>query len=236
MSGQIEIESVITDIIKRTYDVKSFRVDDMGGIPFEAGQFMLVSLGDSKDLERYISISNSPTETGYLELTKKITDSIFSKKLEAAKKGTKIKIRYPFGNFTLKKGVDRIVFLSGGIGVTPIRSISKYICDKRPDLDAVMLFGNRSRTDIVFREDFDSIEKSCAQFRVVYILSQPEEDWAGLRGHISSGLIKEEIPDYRERHYYICGPPLMVSGIKCVLKDELGLPDKQIIFENFAGY
>ncbi|MCK4851595.1 MAG: hypothetical protein KAS86_00635 [Candidatus Omnitrophica bacterium] len=232
----VEFETTISDIVQRTHNVKSFRLDDIGGVDFTAGQFMSVFLGEEKNLTRFLSISNSPTEKGFIEFTKKITDSKFSKRLDAAEVGTLIRIKYPMGNFTIREGRKKLAFLSGGIGITPIRSICKYICDSRLNKDVILLYGNRSSKDIAFKEDFDKIEEECVGFKVVHILSQPEADWQGKTGHISSGLIMEEIPDYAERQFYICGPPLMVSGMKYILKDELKLSEENIITENFIGY
>lgn len=233
---QTVVGTVITEIIDRTYNVKSFRLDDKGARAFTAGQFMSVALGEGKDLTRWLSISSSPTEKGYIEFTKKITDSEFSKRLKQAKPGDEVTIKYPFGNFTVKEDIKKIAFLSGGIGITPIRSIAKYICDEKRDISMVLLYGNRSSADIAFKDDFDIIERECPGFKVVHILSQPEAAWEGRKGHISTGLVTGEIPDYKERQFYICGPPLMVSGMKCILKDDLGLPEDRITYENFAGY
>ncbi len=233
---QKELDTKIKEIIQRTHNVKSFRLDDAGGVDFTAGQFMSVFLGEEKDLMRFLSISSSPAEKGFIEFTKKITDSKFSKRLNAAEVGSPIQIKYPMGSFTIREGRNKPAFLSGGIGITPIRSICKYICDSRLNKEVILLYGNRSSRDIAFKEDFDKIKAECADFKVIHILSQPEADWRGKTGHISSGLVREEIPDYSERQFYVCGPPLMVSGMKSILKDELKLSEENIITENFIGY
>jgi len=234
---QKELDTKIKEIIQRTHNVKSFRLDDTGGVDFTAGQFMFVFLSEEKDLTRFLSISNSPTEKGFIEFTKKITDSKFSKRIDAAEVGTPIRIKYPMGNFTIREERKKLAFLSGGIGITPIRSICRYICDSRLGKEVILLYGNRSSRDIAFKEDFDKIEEECDSFKVVHILNQAEVDWQGKTGHISSVLVTEEIPDYSERQFYICGPPLMVSGMKHILKDELKISSKEnIITENFTGY
>jgi len=226
----------IREIITQTYNVKSFRLETIDKSDYKAGQFAQISLGDSKGLTRYLTLSSSPTEIGHLEITKKLTDSEFSRKLNAARIGDEIKIKYPFGNFTLSEGDKKIAFLSGGIGITPIRSISKYMCDNALNLDVVLIYGNRSSNDIAFKEDFDLAASACGNYKVVHVLSQPEAEWQGRKGRIDSNVIKEEVPDYAERCFYICGPPLMVSGLKCILKDALGIHESNIKSENFSGY
>lgn len=232
----VELDTRIIDIIPRTPSVKSFRLDSRGKTDYKAGQFMQVSFDGKKELSRYLSISSSPTEEGYLEFTKKITESEFSKRLNAAKIGDSIKLKYPFGNFVLDEKSQAIAFLSGGIGITPIRSICKYVCDSGLGTNIVLIYGNRSLRDIAFKEDFDAMVKQYPHFKAVNVLSSPEDNWQGKTGRIDKRLIQEEVPDYFERKFYICGPPLMVSGLKAILSKELNLPDEKIVIENFKGY
>jgi glycine betaine catabolism B len=232
----IELVTEIIEIVQRTYNVKSFRVDDNGAVPFMAGQFLSVSLGDGKDLTKYLSISNSPTETGYIEFTKKLTESIFSKKLDALKVGDKVKIKYPFGNFTFKKEYKKTAFLSGGIGITPIRSMVKYVTDSRINSDMVLVYGNHSFRDVVFKEDFDAIAKANRNFKVVHVLCVPESNITCRTGYITKEAIQDEVPDYAERKFFICGPPGMVTAMKNILSGELRVKNENIITENFAGY
>ncbi|MFC1703763.1 ferredoxin--NADP reductase [Candidatus Omnitrophota bacterium] len=231
-----EREVKIKEIIQRTHNVKSFRleVDEKAG--FKAGQFMSVSFDGSKELTRYLSISNSPTEKGYLECTKKITGSEFSKKLNSAKVGDILKIKYPLGNFTLQESFKKVTFLSGGIGITPIRSMVKNAVDERKDIDIILIYGNHSAKDIAFKDDFEAIQKESSAFKVVHVLCESEQEWRCKIGHIDAGVIKEEVSDYSERTFYLCGPPGMVEAMKRILLDELAVAKENIITENFAGY
>lgn len=231
-----ELETKVIEIIPRTYNVKSVRLKVEEGVSFKAGQFLFVALKEDKEVTRHLSISNSPTEKGYIEFTKKITESDFSKILNNLKSGDWVKIKYPFGKFTFEGEYGKIAFLSGGIGITPIRSITKYIIDKKLDIDMILLYGNQTIKDITFRDDFDTMQKEYPKFKVVHILSKEDNKWHGKCGHINSQVIKEEMPDYQERRFYICGPPLMVQAMKKILADDLSLPDENIITENFTGY
>lgn len=229
-----ESEAVVKKIIPRTHNVKSFRLDIKNGADFKAGQFMFVTLKEG--LSKHFTISNSPTEKGYIEFTKKLTDSEFSKQLDRLKPGDQAKVKYPFGRFTFEGEYEKIAFLSGGIGITPIRSICKYVVDKNIGTDMVLLYGNRTTGDIAFKEDFDIMQKEYPRLRVVHVLSQAEPEWSGKTGHINSQIIKEEIPDYNQRRFYICGPPLMVEVMEKILLDELALPKEFVITESFTGY
>jgi len=231
-----ELETKIKEIIPRTYNVKSFRLEIKDGLDFKAGQFLQVALKTNPELKRYLSISSSPTEKGYIEFTKKITESEFSKTLDSLKIGDPVIIKYPFGNFILQESYSKIAFLSGGIGITPIRSICKYVVDKQSDIDIVLVYANRTINDIAFREDFDEMQRQYSKLKVVHMLSQLAEGFKSKVGRINSQMIKEEIPDYAERKFYLCGPPAMVEAMQKILVDELALPKENIITENFQGY
>lgn len=231
-----ELEVKIKEIIPRTSNVKSFRVEVGRGIDFKAGQFLQVSLKTEPELKRYLSISSAPSENGYIEFTKKLTESDFSKTLNSFKVGDYVKIKYPFGNFTLDEASQKIAFLSGGIGITPIRSICKFVVDKNLGTDMVLIYANRTVSDIAFRGDFDQMQKQYPKLKVIHILSEPSDELICRSGRVNSEIIKEDIPDYAQRKFYLCGPPGMVEAMKKILELELTLPKENIITENFIGY
>ena len=228
----------VKEIIQRTHNVKSFRLGIDQDIGFKAGQYMIVTVkSNEKDLSRYLSISNSPTEKGYVEFTKKLTDSDFSTRLKELKVGDEVKIRYAFGKFTFDGEYDKIAFLSGGIGITPIRSITKYVVDKNPGTDMVLIYGNQTVGDIAFREDFDQMQKDYPKFKVDHVLCNDTNcNWPVKVGFITKDIILECLPDYAERKFFVCGPPAMVDAMKKILLDEIGLQKDCIIEENFKGY
>ncbi len=232
----VELEVKIKEIIQRTYNIKSIRLGVKDEVLFEAGQFLSVTLKSNPQLKRYLSISNSPTEKGYIEFTKKLTQSDFSQALDNLKLGDLVKIEYPFGNFTLKPGFKKIAFLSGGIGITPIRSMCKYAVDKGLDIDIILLYANRTKEDIAFREDFAQMQRNHRKLKVVHVLSEPTPEFQYKEGRINNQLIKQEIPDYLGRKFYLCGPPAMVEAMERILIEELALSQENIITENFQGY
>ena len=106
-----EAELKIKEIIQRTHNVKSFRLELNDDADFKPGQYMIVTITtDGKDISRYLSISNSPTEKGYMEFTKKLTNSDFSQRLNQLNIGDIVKIRYAFGRFTFNGEYDKIAF------------------------------------------------------------------------------------------------------------------------------
>jgi len=188
---------------------------------------------------KHFSFSNSPTEKGYVEFTKRITGSPFSKALDRLKAGDWARLKMPYGAFTFEGEYKKVAFLSGGIGITPIRSIIKFVVNKKIPVDMMLLYGNNTEADIIFKDDFDNIQGANDNFRVKYTLTGLDSDngkWSGRRGYIDAGMIKEEIPDYKERVFYICGPPVMVTTLIDMVKNGLGVPEDKIKTENFTGY
>ncbi|MCQ9206692.1 MAG: FAD-dependent oxidoreductase [Omnitrophica bacterium] len=236
----IQFETEVVDVIKRAKNVKSFRFTAKDNIDFKPGQFFFVGITiGGIERVKHFSFSNSPTEKGYVEFTKRITGSEFSGALDKLKKGDQTKLKLPFGSFTFLGEYKKIAFLSGGIGITPIRSICKFALDKGLSTDIVLLYGNNTERDIIFRQDLDEIARLNKNFRVIYTLTGwglDKSDWRERIGHIDSNMIKSEVPDFRERIFFLCGPPQMVENLKGVLKDGLGIGEENIRTENFTGY
>lgn len=231
-----EIKARIKEVIQRNYNVKSFRLEVDGVLDFKAGQFLLVKLKNDPLLKRYLSISSSPTEKCYLEFTKKLTVSDFSKTLDNLKAGDQVDVEYPFGKFVLDESFPKIAFLSGGIGITPIRGICKYVVDKNLGTDIVLVYANRSVRDVVFKDDFDAMMKNYPALRVAHVLCETEPGFRCTVGRINREIIKSQIPDYSERKFYLCGPPQMVEAMRLLLTSELGVSLEMIVMENFQGY
>lgn len=232
----VNLELRVKEIIQRTYNVKSFRLEPAANIDYKAGQFLSVTLRKDSNLKRYLSISSSPTEKCYIEFTKKLTNSDFSKSLNELKAGDTVEVQYPMGNFTLKDGFSKIAFISGGIGITPIRSIAKYVVDNNMGVDMVLVYANRSIKDIVFKDDFDYMQKAYPKFKVSHVLCETEPGFKCTVGLINAAIIKNEVSDYQQRKFYLCGPPAMVDSMKKILTGELALAETNIITENFQGY
>ena len=265
----VEFETEVIDIIKRTSNVKSFRfkikdkvdtsmasspatsgqglkvplsinLSESRRVDFKAGQYFFVTIKiDGAEGTKHFSFSNSPTEEGYVEFTKRITESQFSKALDKLKLGDWARLRMPYGSFIFESKYKKIAFLSGGIGITPIRSICKFVMDKKLTADIVLLYSNNREEDIIFRHDLDNMQSVNKNIRIVYTLTSFDIDkkiWQGRTGYIDDKMIKEEIQDYNARTFYICGPPGMVESLTNVLRNKLNIHKNQIKTENFAGY
>ena len=236
----IAFETEVLDIIQRAHNVKSFRFRIREGVDFKPGQYFFVTIKiEGIERRKHFSFSNSPTEKGYVEFTKRITESEFSKALNKLKIGDWAHLKMPYGSFTFEGEHEKIAFLSGGIGITPVRSICKFATDKGFPTDIVLFYGNRKEKDIIFWQDLDSMAVANNNIRMVYTLTSPDIDrkaWHGRTGHIDDKTIKEEIRDYSQRVFYVCGPPRMVESLTNIVKNKLSVQENKIKTENFVGY
>jgi len=232
----VHLQATVQEVIPRTPSIKSLRFATPNRARFRPGQYLSISLENDVDLTRYLSISSSPTEEGYLEVTKRITQSRFSQILNGAGPGYHVSVTYPMGTFTFEGEFAKIAMLSGGIGITPLRSICRHIIDKQLDTSVCLLYSNRNLAEVAFKSEFDAMQKMSSRFKVVHSLNDAGDEWMGRRGNIDAAMIKEEVPDYRERQFYLCGPPPMVHALTEVLRSELQLPEAQVKTEDFIGY
>jgi ferredoxin-NADP reductase len=232
----MRFETRISDIITRTYNVKSFRFPRPDSFSYRAGQFIFVAIqSGTQQLRKHFTISSSPTETNFIEFTKKITDHPFSLALTALNVGDTLSLDGPYGEFTFEGEHKRVGMVSGGIGITPLRSICKYCTDTKSETKITLLYGNRTEEDIIFRRELDEMQEKSRNLKVVFTLDQASQSWKGYTGSINVEMLKNEIPDYAETAFYTCGPPAMVEAITSLLR-ELGVLESRIKRERFSGY
>ena len=129
----------------------------------------------------------------------------------------------------------KVALLSGGIGITPMISICRYCTDMRLDTDIMVIYSNKTESDLAFREELDEMMRNNSNLKVVYTLTRASESWTGCRERICENMVVREIPDYRDRHFLICGPPEMVRSMEEMLS-AMNIPKDMIKKEELAGY
>jgi len=105
----------------------------------------------------------------------------------------------------------------------------------RLDTRITLLYGNRTEKDIVFRRELEEMQEQNENLKVIFTLNEASDNWTGYTGRITTEMIAEEMPDYRERECYICGPPAMLKAMKEMLED-LNVPKENVKTEYFSGY
>ena len=225
-------------------------------LDYRAGQYAAMDLETKEDAEgpvRSFTIASSPTEEGFILISTRIRDTPFKKKLANLEIGTPIKITAPVGNFVLSEDDNSkcVVFLSGGIGVTPFRSMVKYATDNRLSKRIVMFDSNRNEENILYRTDFDQCVRANDNLKIIYTIAgegQEEsssnnatgsrDDWKGEIGFINKQMLTKYITsdELEDSIFYICGPPGMLREMQKLLQDSLRIPDERIKVEEFTGY
>jgi len=223
----------LEDKIERTPGCFSFCFKPQTRITWKAGQYMQFTLPhenpDDRGISRYFTISSAPHEEYIMITTRYAGDSssTFKKSLMNLEKGNDISAFPPQGEFVVDDFNKNIVLIAGGIGITPFRSIVLDLEYKKklPELEIYLLYSNRD-SGIVFRDEFDRIAVSVNTFRIRYIVS-PER--------LDIELIKMAVLNYREKIYYISGPPGLVKSVEEALLDD-GIDSSEIKLDYFPGY
>jgi ferredoxin-NADP reductase len=232
----------LTEIIPEAREVKTFRFVPEGGVSIThlPGQFMHINIpipdGDRPKTRRSFTISSAPTETGLLQITVKRNPAgtVSNFLHQQGRMGDIFDLRAPFGQFTFTEGkASRILFIGGGSGVTPLRSILRYMCDRRLPVDAVLLDFNRREEDIIFRQEIQGIPATHSGIQVHFALSDPHPSWQGLTGHIRADLLDQTLKRFEPEIVYLCGPPLMMDAASQLLLTR-GLRPDQIVTESFG--
>jgi len=137
------------------------------------------------------------------------------------------------------------VLLSGGIGVTPFRSIIKYATDKQLPLKITMFDSNRDQANILYKNEFDECMKTNKNLKIIFTIRAAEEgqapsssDWNGERGIINKNMLTKYLTtsELDNSVFYICGPPGMLKAMQNLLQDDLHIPKESIKVEEFTGY
>ncbi len=220
--------------LKLTDDIYDFIFTTKTKLNFRSGQYLEWTLGyphvDSRGNRRYFTIASSPTEDE-LRIGVKFPEdktSGFKKEMLGLKIGSRITASQLAGDFTLPKDMkQKLVFIAGGIGVTPFRSIIKYLMDTSEKREIILIYSDKTKDMMVYKNIFEEAIKKLGT-KVIYYESEKS-------GHITSEFIKKEIPDFKTRKFYLSGSHGMVTGFEEVLHD-LKLPKKQIKIDYFPGF
>ena len=220
---------IVTDIRQETPDVKTFRVEAPGGgklFEHKPGQCAMLSVPGVS--EAMISITSSPTNTKFMEFSVKKCGCL-TEWLHSMEVGQMITVRGPYGrNFPVYdelQGKD-LLFVAGGIGLAPLRSVINYVRDNRDQFGTVdIVYGSRSKNDLVDYNEIVTEWMNTEGFRVHLTIDNPQEDWDGHVGFVPN-YVKELNPDLNKT-VLMCGPPIMIKFTLAGLMD-LGFKKEQV--------
>jgi glycine betaine catabolism B len=220
-------------------DVQSFHFKPDSEFQFIPGQFLKYTLPhddpDDRGITRFYTIASAPSENE-IRITTRFAEksSTFKIALRKLNVGDTIEATGPFGSFTYTDPNQNAVFIAGGIGITPFRSILLEMDTKRANPNVTLLYATRNE-DILFKELFESIADKNPKIKLVYILEKPQDSWKGDKGFITADIIKKYVPDLTIPVFYISGPKPMVDIFTTMLTD-MNVSMDNIKQDFFPGY
>jgi ferredoxin-NADP reductase len=226
--------------LRQPGDTATFRFSRPPEYRFEAGQSFSITIPSADGpLEHRFSHADSPTE-GHTELTTRLTGSPFKNALDALPLGGEATFNGPAGHFLIRCQEPKLAFLSGGVGITPVRSMLRYLADtggtgRIPGQEIVLFYGCMTEDGILYREEMDEFASVVPGLRLVYVITEATEGWRGHHGFINADIVQGELGDASAWTYYVVGPPPMVAAMERVM-GLLQIPEAQIVKESFAGY
>jgi ferredoxin-NADP reductase len=221
----------------------SFYFDRPPGFQFKPGQYLDCTLIDPPETDaegniRTFSLASSPEEKE-LMIVMRMRDTAFKRVLEKMPLGSELKVEGPMGSFTLHGATSRpAVFLAGGIGITPFRSMIVNEVRKGFAHRIVLFYSNRRPEDAAFLHELQQLGKEHGNYQIVCNVTQQEKSkcaWNGETGYIDQAMLARFVPDLPTPIYYIAGPPAMVTAVRHTLVGA-GVNEDDIRSEDFAGY
>ncbi len=239
----------VADVKQESSDCKTFTLvpDESRGTKslayFGAGKYLAVfETIDGMPITRAYSISSSPKDSleGKYTLSIKLVDGgLMSKYIfDTWTVGRKVEVSAPLGNFEYQplRDAKTVVCLAGGSGITPFKSMANAVADGDEDFNMILLYGSRDYDNILFRDEFEELEKKCPKIKVIHVLSDEKKNVKGCeKGFITADLIKKYAPDNEPYSVFLCGPQQMYKFVDKEL-EKLELERKYIRHEMFGEF
>lgn len=214
------------------------------GLQFLPGQYAEWTLAhknsDDRGNRRYFTVASARGEDHVLLGTKidPARSSSFKKALLALSVGQTLSLSQITGDFVLPHNKNKkLVFIAGGIGITPFRSMIQDLLDRKEKRDIILCYAASGTDELVYQDVFERAEREIG-LKLHCILSQEKnvpKNWKGRTGRITTEMIHKQIPDYRERLFYISGPNAMTEAYKKMLL-ETGVKKTNIVTDYFPGF
>jgi ferredoxin-NADP reductase len=219
----------------------AFHFEKPEGLVYRPGQFGDFTLinppeTDEEGNVRGFSLASAPYEPDLMIATR-MRDTAFKRVLKDLTIGSEVKFDGPYGDFTLHKTLSTpAVFLTGGIGATPVRSIIAQATKDQLQQQITLLYSNRTPQDTAFLDEFAAHAKENENFTFVPTMTQLEgQEWDGEKGYITKDMLEKYLTDITLPIYYLSGPAAMVTAMRSMLTDA-GVNEDNIRTEEFAGY
>ncbi len=236
-----EFITTIEKIDELTHDIRGlrFRLPEGENIKFKAGQYMQLVAPPYNEIRestsRAYSISSPPSQAGSVELVIRLVPEgiVTTYVFEHLQPGHTARLVGPFGDFYLRQSRREIIFIAGGSGLAPIRSLVLDMIDRKiTDRKATFFFGARTTSDLYYVDDFKALAREHDWFDYVPILSADSSDH-GYRNGLVTDAVAEDYPDLDNHEAYLCGSPGMIDACEKVLTGK-GMPADMIFYDKFS--
>jgi ferredoxin-NADP reductase len=221
----------------------AFHFEKPSGWTFEAGQAVDITLltpseTDAEGNTRTFTIASAPYEKSLMVATR-MRDTAFKRVLKVMPVGAAVQMEGPAGDLTLHRDAARTaVFLAGGIGITPFRSIAFAAAREHLPHRIFLFYSNRRPEDAPFLAELQTLEKenpNCTLIATMTEMEKSHRSWHGETGLIDKEMLARYLKDAMSPVYYIAGPPEMVKGLHMMI-NESGVDEGDIRTEEFSGY
>jgi ferredoxin-NADP reductase len=208
-------------------------------LTFRAGQYLRYVLPhadpDTRGTSRSFSIASSPDEPR-LRLTTRLSTppSTFKEALAGLQPGAMVDASGPFGNFVYSESDVPAVFIAGGIGITPMRSILGDLASRKMRIRSTLLYSSTTQ-DIPFRTWLDALTVDWPALQVIYTVTRPGAEWEGPTGRIDAAFVRQHVPDLARSLFLVSGPTPLVDSMRATLAD-IGVDPGRVKYEAFPGY
>ncbi len=258
-----------TKLTKReeiAFSTMTFHFKKPAGFTFKAGQHVEVKLisppeTDAEGNSRSFTLASTP-EDPELMIATRMRDTAFKRVLRTMRLGSEVTIEGPFGSFILHNDTLKpAVFLAGGTGITPFRSIAQHATKNNLSHTLYLFYSNRRPEDAAFLKELRQLEKENRNFKFIATMTEAparsesrppistnhkraesesggeksSQPWSGERSYINKEMLAKYLDDFTKPIFYIAGPPAMVAAMRDMLNNA-GVDDDNIRTEEFAGY
>ncbi|HUP32872.1 MAG TPA: FAD-dependent oxidoreductase [Gaiellaceae bacterium] len=190
---------------------------------------------DEKGLRRHISLVTSPTERGVVGLATRLRDSAFKRTLAELEVGDEVQVEEPKGSFLLPEDTGaEYVFVAGGIGITPFRSMLRYVADEGLPYRITLVYSNRDRESAAFLDELEELERRIGGLRVVLTMTD-EPGWEGETRRLDANVLSDVVGGRDGRTFLVAGPPPMAEGVADSLL-AAGVAEDRVLADKFSGY
>ena len=216
-----------------TDEIRTFRFSRPRGFVFRPGQFVMVRVeAGGKPLVRCYSITSSPSEKRFLEISVRRQGLVSRQLHETLVTGDRVEIRGPGGTFTYPDGMRPIVLIAGGIGITPLLCMLRHAIESQPQRPVTLLLSVRTEADIPYRDELRMLASQHPRFRLAIALTAGTSDPRFLSGRIDGRVVEAVVSNFRASVHMLCGPLPMIDAMKASL-ESLDVPSSHIHFEKF---